>query len=159
MAINPIMTRLAQYLSTDRIVILNAADKKEALNVLVNVIGQSPDVDDVEELRTAVFNREKTLSTGIGLGIAVPHARIPTVHKFVVALGISHEGVEFNSLDDKPVHIIMMIVGPEGQQEQYLQILARATKLLKDPDTRSAIISAGTPQEIHRLFTTKKPAP
>ncbi|HUS57394.1 MAG TPA: PTS sugar transporter subunit IIA [Planctomycetota bacterium] len=145
------MKRLADYLSRDRILLLKSPLKEDALNTLVDVIASTLEFSHREDLRSAIFEREKILSTGIGLGIAVPHAKIAGLKDFVLAAGISHEGINFDSLDRKPVHIILMIAGPAGEQQQYLQILARATLLLKNAATRKAILAAENEGDIHRL--------
>ncbi len=88
------------------------------------------------------------MSTGIGLGIAIPHAKIPSVRDFVVALGKSPNGIEFSSLDGNPVHFVVMIAGPDRQQERYLQLLARITLKLKDAGVRRALGDADSAEEI-----------
>ena len=150
------MKSIAEFLTRDRVTFLNASNKTEALGALVDLLGTSPAVEDRAKLRAAIFEREKTLSTGIGLGIAVPHAKIRSVNNFVVAVGVAHSGIEFGSLDGKPVKIIVMIAGPEFQHEQYLRILARTTLLLKDPKNRDAILNAKTEDDIYKLFTEGK---
>ena len=147
------MKSIAEFLTRDRVKFVTAASKTEALNAVVDLLGTSPAVEDREKLRTAIFDRERTLSTGIGLGIAVPHAKIRCVNNFVVAVGVAHDGIEFNSLDGKPVKIIVMIAGPEFQHEQYLRILARTTLLLKDVLNRDAILNAKTEDDVFKLFT------
>ncbi|HID55686.1 TPA: PTS sugar transporter subunit IIA, partial [Candidatus Poribacteria bacterium] len=118
------MKSLVELISPDRIVTLKSKTKEEALRELVEVISRSPRVRDKEELLKAILDREKIMSTGIGLGIAVPHAKLDSISDFVIAMGISKEGIEFNALDDKPVYIIVMIAGP-NQQTMYLRTLAK----------------------------------
>jgi mannitol/fructose-specific phosphotransferase system IIA component (Ntr-type) len=96
----------------------------------------------------AIMEREAIMSTGIGLGIAIPYAKIESVTDFVVGLGKSTEGIDFNSLDEKPVHFLVMIAGPKNQQERYLQLLAKITLKLKDGAVRRRLSQAGTVDEI-----------
>ena len=91
---------------------------------------------DGARLLAAIHEREKIMSTGIGLGIAIPHAKIPSVKDFVVGFAKIDQGIDFNSLDGKPVHFVVMIAGPDHQQERYLQLLARITLKLKDAAVR-----------------------
>ena len=139
---------LESTIAPERVILLKAADKEAAIRELAQAIAQSPDVGDGEALLVAILDRERIMSTGIGLGIAIPHAKIPSVREFVVALGKSPAGIEFNSLDGKPVHFVVMIAGPDQQQERYLQLLARITLKLKDAAVRRALDEAGSVEEI-----------
>jgi mannitol/fructose-specific phosphotransferase system IIA component (Ntr-type) len=146
------MVRIVDYLSPERVVYLKGKTKQEALLELVDAIGKAPEVSDKEQLRKAIFAREEIMSTGIGLEIAVPHAKLPSISNFVLAVGISKDGIEYDSLDGKPVKIVVMIAGPAGDQELYLRILASVTLLLKNARTRDRIISATTPAEVRNTF-------
>ena len=139
---------LESIIAPERVILLKASDKEAAIRELANAISESPDVGDGEALLQAILDREQIMSTGIGLGIAIPHAKIPSVSEFVVALGKSPTGIEFNSLDGKPVHFVVMIAGPDQQQERYLQLLARITLKLKDAAVRRALNEAGSVEEI-----------
>ncbi len=145
------MRSLVDLISLDRIVTLKSKTKEEALQELVDVISRSPHVKDKDELLKAILEREEIMSTGIGLGIAVPHAKLNSVSDFVIAMGISKEGIEFNALDDKPVHIIVMIAGP-NQQAMYLRILAKVTLLLKNERVRRRIIDSKSPEEVMEII-------
>ena len=139
---------LEGIIAPERVVILQATEKEAAIGELVGVIGSSKNVGDSEALLEAILDRERIMSTGIGLGIAIPHAKIPTVDDFVVALGKSPGGIEFHSLDGKPVHFVVMIAGPDQQQERYLQLLARITLKLKDASVRRAMEEATSAEGI-----------
>ena len=146
------MKRLAECLAKERVVFLASPDKPSALNELVNAIATAPSVGDAERLRKAIFDRERILSTGIGLGIAVPHAKIQSVGEFLIAVGVSPQGIAFDSLDGKSVKIIVMIAGPDNRQDQYLKLLAITTLFLKSTRNREAILAAKTPEEVYKLF-------
>jgi fructose-specific phosphotransferase system IIA component len=133
---------LESIIAPERVLILKSADKESAIRELATAIAASDDVADGEALLEAILDREQIMSTGIGLGIAIPHAKIPSVKDFVVALGKSPAGIEFHSLDGKPVHFVVMIAGPDQQQERYLQLLARITLKLKDAGVRRALSDA-----------------
>jgi len=148
------MQRLAEFISRDSIKFLTGIGKQQALDALVDALAAChDDVEDAEALRRAIFDREKILSTGIGLGIAIPHAKIPAVKRFVLAIGISHAGIPFDSLDGRPVHIIVMIAGPEGRQGEYLNVLARTTVALKNEDNRRALLQASDEEAVFALFS------
>ncbi|MEE8105630.1 MAG: PTS sugar transporter subunit IIA [Planctomycetota bacterium] len=139
---------LENIIPAERVTLLDAGSKDAALRELAGVVAQADEVADSEALLAAIMDRESIMSTGIGLGIAIPHAKIPTVSDFVVGLGKSQKGLEFNSLDGKPVHIVVMIAGPDHQQERYLQLLARITLKLKDPGVRQRLDQAGDAEAI-----------
>jgi mannitol/fructose-specific phosphotransferase system IIA component (Ntr-type) len=134
--------RLADYLAAARVVDLASRSKDAALMEIVETLTSAPEVSDRERLLAAVLEREKIVSTGIGLGVAVPHAKIPEVAEFVVAYGRSREGIDFGSIDDRPVHHVVLIVGPPDRQQRYLQFLATVTLKLKQPELRKALEAA-----------------
>ncbi len=144
---------LSDYLTPERIVRLPPSDKEGCLSQMVSVLSQAPDIQDPDALLKAIVERENILSTGIGFGIAVPHAKIPSVARFVMALGICKDGIDFDSMDGEPVHIVVMIAGPDGQQDQYLRILARVTLLLRNDDVRRRLLDA-TPERAMDEFRT-----
>jgi len=133
---------ITNLVNAGRIVHLKEKTKATALRALVKVLSKTKQVAKEKELAKAISDRERILSTGIGYGIAIPHAKIATVSDFVAAVGISKEGVPFDSLDGQDVHVMVMIAGPEGQNEEYLRILARFTAVLKSEKTRTRIIKA-----------------
>ena len=124
--------KLGDYLEADAILDLRATERMEALRELVDVLSRNPAVPDARALYRAILEREKLVSTGIGFGIAIPHAKIPGIRRFVLGVGRSALGIDYPSLDDRPVHIIVMIAGPDGQQGTYLKLLARVQRFLKD---------------------------
>jgi len=135
---------LESIIPPERATILKSTSKADALRELAEVVATAPEVSDAAALVEAIFERERIMSTGIGLGIAIPHAKIPSVTDFVVGLGKSSTGLDFNSLDAKPVHFVVMIAGPDYQQERYLQLLARITLKLKDAGVRRRLAEAET---------------
>ncbi len=132
---------LRQHLMPDRVVDLTATNKDGALVELVAAVATSDSVEDQDALLQAVRDRELLLSTGIGLGIAIPHARIPSVKEFVVAVGRHDAGIDFGSIDGKPVRIVVLIAGPQDAQKPYLELLAQISKRLKLAEVREQVIS------------------
>jgi mannitol/fructose-specific phosphotransferase system IIA component (Ntr-type) len=133
---------LAGYLDRSRVADLRATTKEEALAEVCALAAASREVGDPAALARAVREREEALSTGIGLGIAVPHAKIPSVKGFVLALGRSRRGIDFQALDGRPVHVVVLIAGPEGRQAEYLRVLAGVTLRLKREEVRRALMEA-----------------
>jgi len=145
------MKALSRLLSKERITWLESATKDEALRTLVEHLARTTQLPPTEEVYQAILERERLLSTGIGLNLAIPHAKLAGVKDFVVALGIHRRGLPFESLDDKPVHILVMIIGPNFHQEEYLKVLSRVTAFLKDK--RESLLTLSTPEEVYALTT------
>jgi len=142
------MIDIRNYLSPERVVDLRSTSKDGAIMELVALSAGSSSVGDAEKLQEAIFEREGIMSTGIGLGIAIPHAKIPSVKDFVVAIGRTRSGIDFNALDQKPVNIVVLIAGPSQEQQRYLEILAGVTLRLKSDQVRTAVLAAETPDEL-----------
>ena len=143
------MKSLSRLVSPDRIVWLEESTKNDCLHRLVDCISVSANLEEPEEVFHAILERERLLSTGFGLGLAIPHAKLKSIRDFVVAVGIHREGVDFDSLDEKPVHVLVMILGPDSRQEEYLLVLSRVTAFLKD--NRERLLTQETSEQVHQL--------
>lgn len=139
---------ILELLSPERVVELQSVQKADALREIVSIAARSDAVIDRDQLEQAIFDREEILSTGIGLGLAVPHAKITSVSRFVAAIGIARAGIEYGSMDDEPVRIVVLIAGPEGDNKRYLQILSRFTLVLRREENRQAILDAPVPEGV-----------
>jgi mannitol/fructose-specific phosphotransferase system IIA component (Ntr-type) len=148
--------RLADYLAPERVIDLRSRSKDAALLELVETLRGTPDLRDVDAVLQAVSERERVLSTGIGLGVAVPHAKIAGVPDFLLAYGRSREGIDFGSIDDRPVHHVVMIVGPQDRQPRYLQFLASVTLTLKRAELRQSLETASGPADLFRILVSEK---
>ncbi len=123
---------LERALTPERVCFLESTTKDAALRDMIAVLATSQRVHDQDALTDAVFKREDIMSTGIGLGLAVPHVRIASVSELVMAIGISRPGIsDYVSLDDKPVHVVFLIAAPEGQHFEYLKLLAAISSRAK----------------------------
>jgi nitrogen PTS system EIIA component len=147
------MIDLKDHLDAARVRDLAAATKDAALEEMVALVATSDAVTDRAALLTAVRERERVLSTGIGLGIAIPHAKIPGVTRFVVAVGRRAAGIEFDAIDGKPVHIVVLIAGPQDAQDRYLRLLARLSGRLRLEDVRRKVLAAKTPDDIVAILS------
>ena len=147
------MIRLSDHLASQRVVDLTSRSKDAALMELVETLASAPEVTNREKLLQAILERERIVSTGIGLGVAVPHAKIPEVSEFVVAYGRSTDGIDFGSIDDRPVHHVVLIVGPPDRQQRYLQFLATVTLKLKQPELRRALEEATSTAKLYEVLS------
>jgi mannitol/fructose-specific phosphotransferase system IIA component (Ntr-type) len=100
--------------------------------------------------------REQTRSTGIGSGIAIPHGKCAAAKELVMAVGIATDPIEFDSIDNKPVNIILLLVSPPDQTGPHIQALARISRLMLDEQFKSQLENAATPEEVYDLISTRE---
>lgn len=146
------MVDFEKMIDESRIVDLKATTKDEALRELVDVLATSPNITDKEDFLHAIFEREKVISTGVGIEVALPHVKIPSVKDFVIAIGRSHKGIDFDSLDEKPVYIVVMIGASDKQIGEFLKVLAQLVLKLKNHNFRKAVMFANSKKRIRDLF-------
>ncbi len=152
----PHIAPLREVLTPERVIILSAERKKEALEELFRSLMQATEVTDKDELLRAIFQREELMSTGIGLGIAVPHVRLDSIKGLIMALGISRDGIDdYESLDGKPVHIVCMIGAGRFQHTEYLKLLAVISARMKEESFRKSLLTAPDPETIYSILTDK----
>src|SRR3972149_2815942 len=111
------------YLEEDLILFLQTKDRNDALSSLVDALDRSGKLKDKSAFFSSILQREKVVSTGIGLGVAIPHAKMEGYEDFFIAIGIQQEGmgIEWQALDGAPVRLIFMIGGPDHRQTDYLK--------------------------------------
>ena len=146
---------MANLLSVNQIIPdLKARDRWPAILELVErlVSGGVVNPLDKDGILRALELREQTMSTGIGFGIAIPHASSDRVTEVVAAFGRSKQGIEFGSLDNVPVQFIVMFVVPKDQFQIHLRTLAAIAKFLNDRGVRERLSMAESPDEILRIF-------
>ena len=135
--------KLCDYLTAKTICLdLKSRQKNEAVAELVELLGDNPAVRDRQEFLGAVFAREIENTTGIGDGVAIPHARTDSVADFVAAVGCSKAGVEFNSVDGKPAKLVILMGIPKRMVREYLKLLAHLSLLLKQKDFVRSVLAA-----------------
>jgi fructose-specific phosphotransferase system IIA component len=148
------MKRLYEMITKERIIDLRGGTKQDCLQELVDNIALAPEVTDKNDFYISIMKREKIMSTGIGIGLAVPHVKIDSVKDFVMAIGRKKEGIDFDSLDGRPVHLVIMIGANTEQRDDYLKVLAKISILLKNSEFREKMIHAKSPEEIIDLLKT-----
>lgn len=146
------MRKLADMTDPSFIKDLEARTKREALDELLELIGRSPNVRDLEAFRRAVFEREKLTSTGLGLSVAVPHAKVPEVSDYVLAVGRARGGIEFDSIDGQPAKLLFLVGASDRQSADFVRCLAAIVNMIKNGRTRVALLDAEGPEEIHRIL-------
>ena len=132
---------------------ISCVDKWTVIGNLIDLMVEKGRVRDREAILSAVINREKQGSTGLEKGVAIPHARSDGVRELVAALGISKDGLDFDSVDAKPCHLIFLIVAPPQESTRYLKALAAIVSYIaKDEDVISRLRLAASPEEVMSIL-------
>lgn len=151
--------RIKDILSPESMIMdLKATDKEAAINEMADLEVATGIVNNKEEFVKSIWARENESTTGIGEGIAMPHARNKSINKARVLFAKSEKGIDFNSLDGQPVHLFFMITAPDGADNTHLQALAKLSGLLVNPDLIAKLKAATKPEEIIDIFTKAEEA-
>jgi fructose-specific phosphotransferase system IIA component len=135
---------------------LEGTDKESAITELVDLLNAGKLLTDKNDVLQAVLSRESTRSTGIGSGIAIPHGKCKGVKDLVMAIGISRQGIDFQSIDGKPVYIIVLLVSPIDRTGPHIQALARISRLMLDEDFKNKLQNSKSSQELYDLINDKE---
>ena len=145
--------KIVDYLDARLIAFLNAAGRDAAIDELIDLLDRGGKLPDRNVFRAAILHREQLVSTGIGMGIALPHAKLSDLDDFFIAIGIQRKkGIEWNALDKAPVRLIFLIGGPDNRQSEYLQILSQLTTAIKEVELRKEMLQAESVEEVLALF-------
>jgi PTS system nitrogen regulatory IIA component len=131
---------------------LNSCDKKNVLDELSSFLEDEGEITNKESLLAALIEREKLGSTGIGENVAIPHAKISEIDKIITVFGRSKNGVEFESLDQKPVNFIFLVIAPENSTSQHLKALARISRLFKNASLRESVLRTNEADQIYSIL-------
>ena len=131
---------------------LSAKSKEEALLEMVNTIIRGGLKLDSSSILEILKQRESLGSTGIGDGVAIPHGKISDLNDIVIAFGRSIDGIPFDSLDGKPVHLLFLLLAPENSAGQHLKILAKISKMLKEPGFRKRLLKARSQSDLYKII-------
>lgn len=131
---------------------LKSKDKDEAIEELVNLASKSKLVKDKDELLKAVLEREKLVTTGVGYGVAFPHAKSKAVRGIVIAFGRSEQGIDFDAMDKNPVYLFFLIAAPEDAIGAHLNVMARLSYIMKSEDNRDKLLKIKSPKELLEIL-------
>jgi PTS system nitrogen regulatory IIA component len=132
---------------------LSGTDKPSVLKELSETLMSPCGMSSSEELVQVLLEREKLGSTGIGKGVAIPHGRLKRLNHFFISFGRSTQGVDFDSIDQKPCQIFFLVMAPENSGVANLNLLGRIAKLLKDPSFKKRLMEAKTQKEIFEIIS------
>jgi fructose-specific phosphotransferase system IIA component len=131
---------------------LTARDKPGVIDELIQVLKDAGKIEDKDRVADAIHKREAMGSTGLELGIAVPHAKSEAVRELTMSLGIAPQGIEFDALDGKPSKLFFLILAAPDQSGPHIEALAEIAKLSKSKAFLNALINATSAQEVVNLF-------
>jgi PTS system fructose-specific IIA component/PTS system nitrogen regulatory IIA component len=145
---------VADFMDEKMIVLdtIQATDKMDMIRQLANYMAVSKKVVSKKDFIDEVIKREEIESTGIGNGLAFPHARTDSVNGIVVAFARSRDGINFKAIDDKPVHIFFLIGTPKKEVSLYLKLLAQISRLMKKEENRKRLLEARDSREVLQII-------
>ena len=131
---------------------LDVGTKEDAIDAVVNLPDGSPEVNDLEQLRADVFAREGVMSTGVGRGLALPHARTAATSDTLAAFAVTKDPVDYGALDGEAVRLILLLVGPENERVMHVRLLGRVSRMMNEADFRSRLLGADSEEEVIDAF-------
>ncbi len=145
--------KICDILKPDKIIAsMQGKTKEEVINELIDLFSKDDRVSDIKAMREAVLEREKIMSTGVGKGFAIPHAKTNGVNEIIAAFGKLDEPIDFKALDDQPVNLIFLLVGKENLVGPHIKLLSRISRMMNKDDFRESLMKAESKEEIYKLF-------
>lgn len=136
---------------------LTSTDKDSAIREVLELLHQSAPLSDPEAVLKRIMYEESVMSTGVGKGLGIPHARSDQVNGVVTALGISRDGIDYGSADGQPVHLIFLILSSVSAMPSYMSVLSRTSRIFDDEEMRDRVMAAESEQEIIDLIRSQEP--
>lgn len=135
---------------------LKGESKEDIINELIDLFKDDPRVEDIEKVRSSVLDREKVMSTGVGKGFAIPHGKTNAVKEIVGAFGRIKDGIDYDSLDGNPVHLVFLLVGKDNLISTHIKLLSRISRLMNKDDFRHRLKEVNNADEIVKLFSEEE---
>lgn len=135
---------------------LKSDSKEDLIKELIDLFKNDPRVEDLDKVKSAVLDREKIMSTGVGKGFAIPHGKTNAVTEIIAAFGRIKDGIDYNSLDGQPVNLVFLLVGKDNLISTHIKLLSRISRLMNKDDFRKRLLEAESSEEIIKLFTEEE---
>jgi len=132
---------------------LKSSKKEDVILEMVNLLEKAKKVTDKDIYFKSIIERENLGSTGIGKGIAIPHGKSDVITEVAVAFGRSARGIDFDSLDDKPVNLVFLLAAPKNVGGVYLKALAQLSRLLRQQEFRESLLNSRTKSEVLEILS------
>jgi fructose-specific phosphotransferase system IIA component len=145
--------RISDILTEDLVVNgLKGDSKEDILEAMIGLVAQSPRVLDRVKVQNAIFEREKIMSTGVGNGFAIPHGKTDAVSDIVAAFAVTAKPIDYESLDEKPVRLVFLLVGKDNLVGPHIKLLSRISRLMNKEEFRTRLLASKSSREILDLF-------
>ena len=145
--------KVSELLKPEFIIVdLKGESKEEVILELLNLFEGDSRVQELEKVKSAVLDREKIMSTGVGKGFAIPHGKTNAVTEIIAAFGKIKDGIDYDALDGNPVNLIFLLVGKDNLISTHIKLLSRISRLMNKDDFRNRLLQAETADEIIKLF-------
>jgi fructose-specific phosphotransferase system IIA component len=145
--------KISDILTEDLVVAgLKGSSKNDVIDAMVDLVALSPKVLDKEKVRSAILERERIMSTGVGNGFAIPHGKTDAVAEIVAAFAVTEEEIDYDSLDEKPVRLVFLLVGKDNLVGPHIKLLSRISRLMNKEEFRKRLLLVTSPKEIIELF-------
>jgi fructose-specific phosphotransferase system IIA component len=131
---------------------LAGTSKKQIIDGMIDLVATSPKILDREKVRQAIFEREEIMSTGVGNGFAIPHGKTDAVTDIVAAFAVTAQPIDYQSLDEKPVRLVFLLVGKDNLVGPHIKLLSRISRLMNKEEFRTRLLGLSTKQEILDAF-------
>ena len=153
--------KLHYYLRPERVIMdLQTGGVADTLRRMVEQLASEGAVDEASSVLAALLERESSQSTGLGGGIAIPHAVYPDLEETLIQLALSRDGVDFQALDEKPVHLFFLLLSPPAQSGTHIKLLARIARLMRQPHFLEELLRERSAADvIARIRTTDEEHP
>ena len=149
--------KISDILTEDMILTpLGGTSKDDVINALIDLAATSPKVRDKEKVRSAIFEREQIMSTGVGNGFAIPHGKTDAVTDIVAAFGVTAHPIDYQSLDEKPVRLVFLLVGKDNLVGPHIKLLSRISRLMGKEQFRKRLLELQTAHEILETFKAEE---
>lgn len=145
--------RISDIIKKENIIAeLNGKTKEEVINELVDLFKEDDRVINLEKIRTAVLEREKIMSTGVGKGFAIPHGKTEAVKEIIAAFGKTSNPIDFAALDEQPVNLVFLLVGKDNLVGPHIKLLSRISRMMNKDEFRENLSKANSADEILEIF-------
>ncbi len=149
--------KICDILKEDKIIAdFSGKTKEEVINQLIDLFQKDTRVNNLEKIRTAVLEREKIMSTGVGNGFAIPHGKTEGVNEIIAGFARIPETIDFQALDDKPVNLVFLLVGKENLVGPHIKLLSRISRMMNKEQFRNDLLAADTPAKIYEIFQNEE---
>jgi len=139
---------------TEQLVVtgLEGSSKDEIIDAMIDLVAATPKVLNKQRVREAIFEREKIMSTGVGNGFAIPHGKTDAVSDIVAAFAVTKDPIDYQSLDEKPVRLVFLLVGKDNMVGPHIKLLSRISRLMNKEEFRKRLLELATSKDIIEMF-------